>query len=254
MKVGAPYTCSVQILNVVDTAHDTLRVTGLSDTCTRPAATCRRGTSCRRRGWSSAARSPAPAGAARGRSADPYIGATECLLPFGTSITTKPFSHYTVQAGDFNLPNHQLTDTATLNWNNTCARIRSHDCTTDPQTATAGASALVQKLASSTATDIHNAAHQVVTAVAAGSTVHDFVTVTGQPGQPTPTGNVNIDWFLNGTCTGAPAANSGSIGPLNASGQFDATGFAFTVNSAGLPRVQGALRGRRDVPAVGRCL
>src|SRR4051812_18009129 len=31
VKIGGSYTCQVQILNVVDTAHDTLRVTGLSD-------------------------------------------------------------------------------------------------------------------------------------------------------------------------------------------------------------------------------
>ncbi len=74
----------------------------------------------------------------------------------------------------------------------------------------------------------------VVTAVAVGSTVHDFVSVTGQPGAPVPTGNVNVDWFLNGTCAGAPAATSGSVGPLDGAGHFDATGFAFTVNSAGL--------------------
>ena len=64
------------------------------------------------------ARSPARAGRG-GYGRGPVIGATECLLPFGTSITTKPFSHYTVQANDFNLPNHQLTDTATVNWNDT---------------------------------------------------------------------------------------------------------------------------------------
>ena len=45
---------------------------------------------------------------------------------------------------------------------------------------------LVQQLGSSTATDIHNAAHAVVTAVAVGTTVHDFVTVTGQPGKSDP--------------------------------------------------------------------
>ena len=43
---------------------------------------------------------------------------------------------------------------------------------------------------------------------------------------------MNIDWFLNGNCSGAAAVNSGSIGPL-VSGQLDATGFSFTVNSAG---------------------
>ena len=137
----------------------------------------------------------------RGR-LDPYVGATECLLPFNTSITTTAFSHYTVQAGDFNLPLHRLTDTASINWNNTCTFNPDNDCTTLPQIAGAGSSALVQKLQTATATDIHNAAHQTVTVVEARSTVHDFVTVTGQPNNPLPTGNVNIDWFLNGTAPG----------------------------------------------------
>ena len=30
-KVGDPYICSYQILNVVDTAHDTIKITGLTD-------------------------------------------------------------------------------------------------------------------------------------------------------------------------------------------------------------------------------
>src|SRR4051812_7038450 len=99
--------------------------------------------------------------------------------------------------------------------------------------------ASAQLLPSSTATQIHNPAHQIVTVMETGTTVHDFVAVTGQAGSPVPTGNVNVDWFLNGTCTGAPAANSGIVGPLNASGQFDATGFAFTVNSAGFRGFRG---------------
>jgi len=89
----------------------------------------------------------------------------------------------------------------------------------------------VTKLDSATATSIHNAAHQVVTAVERGSTVHDFVTVTGSG--PTPTGDVTVDWFLNGTCTGAPQANSGNIA-LDGTGRADATAFAFTVNNPGL--------------------
>src|SRR5215208_244323 len=31
VEVGDPYTCQLQVLNVVDTAQDVLRVTGLSD-------------------------------------------------------------------------------------------------------------------------------------------------------------------------------------------------------------------------------
>src|SRR5206468_2365250 len=41
-------------------------------------------------------------------------------------------------------------------------------------------------------TDIHNASHQVVTAVASGAMVHDFITVTGPS-----SGNVTVDWFTN---------------------------------------------------------
>ena len=36
-KIGDQYTCTVQVLNVVDSGHDTLRLTGLSDTVNRPA-------------------------------------------------------------------------------------------------------------------------------------------------------------------------------------------------------------------------
>ena len=177
-------------------------------------------------------------GSGAGTVASPYIGATECLLPFGSSIVTKTFSHYTVQAGDFNLPtitqlsapaavgatnvklertqllvgesftidpngpnpetrvatavgtagaggtgvsfatplnfahatgvrvdlfDHRLADGATITWNNTCTVDPDNDCTTNEQQNTAGASATVLKLASTTATAIHNAAHQVVT-------------------------------------------------------------------------------------------
>jgi hypothetical protein len=232
-KIGDPYTCSAQILNVVDTGGDTVRVSDLSDVVHSAGGDVTPGSIFASTGLVFTGAVACVGGSGAGTSADPYIGATSCLLPFGTSITTKPFSIYTVQPADFNLPNHQLTDTVTWAWNNTCVSDPDNDCTTGPQLATAGSSAVVQKLVSATSTDIHNAAHQVVTTVGAGSTVHDFVTVTGQPGQPPPSGNVNIDWFLNGDCTGNPAVNSGSIGPLDAAGTFDATGFAFTVNAAG---------------------
>src|SRR5262249_25032202 len=163
--------------------------------------------------------------------ASPYIGATSCLLPFGTIIQTNSHSFYTVQAGDVALPRARLTDTATLDWNNTCTAPNVQNCTTGAQTAQAGSSTQINQLTSSTATDIHNAQHQVVTGVRAGTTVHDFVTVTGQPNQPAPTGNVTVDWFTNNTCTGNPVQNSGPVGPLVAgagSSTFDATGFTFT--------------------------
>ena len=61
-----------------------------------------------------------------------------------------------------------------------------------------------------------------MTAVEAGATVHDSVTVTGAAA--TPSGNVTFDWFTNGTCAGAPASTSANVALAN--GQADATGFA----------------------------
>ncbi|HXL44340.1 MAG TPA: hypothetical protein VN960_09815, partial [Gaiellaceae bacterium] len=253
MKIGDPYTCQLQILNLVDTAQDTLKVSGFSDVVHAAGGDVASGNLMPTTGLVFTGAVSCTGGSGAGTAADPYVGATSCLLPFNTSIQTKPFSHYTVQANDFNLPNHQLADTASVSWNNTCT-APSPNCTTDPQEGTAGASALVLKLASATATDIHNAAHQVVTAVGVGSSVHDFVTVTGQAGSPVPSGNVNIDWFLNGDCSGQPAANSGSVGPLDGSGHFDATGFAFTVNAAGFRAFRGHYEGDGTyLPSDGAC-
>jgi uncharacterized repeat protein (TIGR01451 family) len=79
-----------------------------------------------------------------------------------------------------------------------------------------------------TSTQIHNAAHQVVTTVETGATVHDFVSVSGPA-----TGNVTIDWFTNNTCSGTPASNSGNLA-LAANGTVDAAGFAKGPLAAGL--------------------
>src|SRR5215208_8023100 len=169
VKIGDPYTCQVQVLNVVDTAGDTLRVTGLSDVVHSAGGNVATGNILPSTGLVFTGAVVCTGGTGTGTSLDPYIGATSCLLPFGSSIQTKPFSHYTVQAADFNLPLNRLTDTATVNWNNTCVSDPDLDCTTGPQSASAGASALVLKLPTTTATDIHNAAHQVVTVVEAGT-------------------------------------------------------------------------------------
>ena len=102
------------------------------------------------------------------------------------------------------------------------------NCVANPPDVPAQSSTTVQQLGSSTATQIHNAAHQVVTSATPGDVVHDFVTVTGQSGKPNPTGNVLVERFANTGCTGT-AANSTTV-PLDASGQADATGFSVTVS------------------------
>src|SRR5206468_4292252 len=67
----------------------------------------------------------------------------------------------------------------------------------------------VGKIASTTVTEIHNAAHAVVTSVPAGTTVHDKATVSG--GLGAPTGTVTFKWFTNGTCANTAAATSSTF-------------------------------------------
>src|SRR5262245_29161751 len=103
--VGSPFQCSYQVLNVADTAQDSLTITGLSDQVhsaggdvnsgnilpalqlifSSPSVTC-------------------VGGSGAGTQASPRVGATSCTLPFGTTIVTNTHSFYTVQAADFTLP------------------------------------------------------------------------------------------------------------------------------------------------------
>jgi len=76
----------------------------------------------------------------------------------------------------------------------------------------------IEAFNTTTTTDIHNASHNVVTTVEAGTTVHDFVSVTSSGG--TPTGTVTFDWFTNNTCTLAPASTSTPFA-LSGSGHAD---------------------------------
>jgi hypothetical protein len=232
--IGQPLMCAFQILNLVDGGQDTLQISNVTDVVNSAGGAVNSGNilGALQLVFSSPTVS-CTGGSGAGTAGSPYVGATQCTLPFGTSIQTNSFSHYTVQAADIQLPGHSLTDSATLGWNNTCTSPTVQNCTTGPQQASAGSATNVQQIPSTTATAIHNAAHAVVTTVDRGTTVHDFVTVAGLPGQPVPTGNVIVNWFLNGDCSGNPAATSGPVGPLDANGQFDATAFAFTVNSAG---------------------
>ena len=170
-------------------------------------------------------------------------------------------SFYTVQPADYNLPGHSLSDSASLAWHDLCDGTAAPgnpapgggNCNPDPPTNGAGSQTIINQLTSSTTTAIHNAAHSVVTSVPVGTTVHDLVNVIGSAGNPPPTGNVSVDWFLNGDCSGAPAVNSGSVGPLAPSGgsnaAFDATAFSFTVNTAGMRAFRGHYLGDPGNPA-----
>jgi hypothetical protein len=244
VKVGDPYSCSYAVRNILDAAEDTLTINGLTDivhaaggdvnsgnilgsveitTTTTPTGATPSGATCTATGGT-------------GVFPTPYTGVTSCTLPAGSRVNVLSFSHYVVQAGDFALFEHKLRDDAFLTWHDLCndpAGTGNTNCDPNPTPTSASSLATVTQLSSSTATDIHNAAHQVVTTVEVGSTVHDFVTVTGEAGKPNPSGNVTIDWFLNATCE-APAATTSAPIALDAAGQVDATGFAFTVMTPGM--------------------
>jgi hypothetical protein len=75
---------------------------------------------------------------------------------------------------------------------------------------------------------MHDATHSVVVQVPAGSTVHGKVTVTG--GSGTPTGNVLITYYANGSCSGT-GTNSSQV--ALSSGAVDVTGFSRKLNDPG---------------------
>jgi hypothetical protein len=228
VDVGAPYSCTFGIQNDVDESQDTLRITGLSDVVhafNGNVSSAPNFLSFVGLVFGGSGTVTCVGGSGSGTVGNPYVGATSCTLTFGATVQTTGFSYYGVQGGDYNLPNHTLTDTATLTWNNTCA-FPGDNCTTANQTKTAEGSAVVQLLQSSTATTIHDANHQPVTAVPTGTVVHDFVSVTGQPQQPTPTGNVLIERFSNRSCSGAVAGST--TVPLTANGTVDAANFTYS--------------------------
>src|SRR5437879_2152488 len=145
------------------------------------------------------------------------VGQTLCTLPPGGKlVTATPFAFHKTTGADADNAN-PLTDDATLTWQDSCSG-HEDNCPVGNQSATSGSQTLIKKLPSSTTTFIHNAQHQVVTAVQAGTVVHDLVIVEGPAGGPVPTGNVTVDWFTNGDCSGTPNSTSAPT-PLNSNGR-----------------------------------
>src|SRR2546422_2657909 len=88
---------------------------------------------------------------------------------------------------------------------------------------------------------MHNASHNVVVAVPAGTTVHDKATVSGSFG--TPTGTVTFTFFTtSSTCTGTSVASgtvtldaSGVAHPSASQGPLSAGSYSFIAHYNGDP-------------------
>src|SRR5262249_31161988 len=68
----------------------------------------------------------------------------------------------------------------------------------------------VGKADTTLSTDIHDAAHNVITSAALGDTVHDSATLSGKVGTITPTGSVSFTFYPNGSCTAGTGSSAGS--------------------------------------------
>src|SRR5215831_14987100 len=104
-KIGQAYVCSAQVSNIIDEGHDTIEVTDLNDTVNSAGGTVPSGSIFGTVGliFSGSGTVTCVGGSGAGTAGSPYVGATDCQLTFGAVITTTNFTHYTVQAGDFNI-------------------------------------------------------------------------------------------------------------------------------------------------------
>src|SRR4051794_5466643 len=236
-NVGQPYSCSYTIRNNVDDASDTLTVNGLTDvvhsaggdiSSNNVFSQLRFAVGPFLPGFSAPPSCTGGTGfSGTGTEANPWVGATTCRLPFGSRLNILSFSFYTVTAADFNLAGHKLTDAAQLTWHDLCndpVGTGNSNCSANPPTVAAASQTVVTQQSATTATQIHDASHNVVTVVPAGTTVHDSVSVTAPVGSPVPTGNVTLDWFTNSSCEGNPSSTSGNFPLVN--GSVDAMAFA----------------------------
>jgi hypothetical protein len=259
-KIGAPVFCTYTIRNNSDDFGDTMLAHSVIATAQGAGGSVISGNVFSSLQW---VFTPAPGdpgaptctgGSGLGTALSPRVGATSCNLPDEARIQSLSFTFYTAQPADFTLPGDILPMLADYAAADLCDAPGTENCPVADLTVGVNSQTAIVKRDSATATQIHNAAHQPVTTVEVGSTVHDFVSVTSTDGGPVPAGNVNIDWFLNGDCSGAPAANSGSIGPLDAAGNLDATGFNFTVGSTGMRAFRAHYEGSGSYePSDGDC-
>jgi hypothetical protein len=160
--VGQPYRCSYSVQNTVDDAQDTLTISGLNDTVHAAGGDVSSGNIFSSLAFDNAGTSATCSGpglTGTGTVADPWTNASKCTLPFGSGINVHSTSHYSVQAGDFTLPGHALTDSASMTWNDLCDGFGAGpipgggNCSSNPPPVGAASQTIVTQLPSTTSTE-----------------------------------------------------------------------------------------------------
>jgi len=211
-KVGDPYLCLYVITNNQDTAHDSLTFNSVVDTVQAFGGGVSQGNILSSLTWHLSGGAFCDGIPVNG--SGQVTSGGKCTLPYLATASSDLHSQYSPTGADYvNLPQHTLRDTVQLTWRDTCVPSdgtpASSNCVANTDFfPTTGSQSLIQQLDSIVWTEVHTPQEQAVIVVAAGTTVHDFVTVTGEPGKPNPSGNVTIDWFLNSVCSGSPQSKS----------------------------------------------
>ena len=207
MNVGDPYSCEVEIDNLSQASHASVRVTSLTDVVFAAGGSQTQVYPINSSSFSGQGGLILTGGAA--------CDATGCTVPFGGTLTTPFFSHYAAQVADF----PQLNDQATYTWNEICATSIVSGCSSATNNSQATASAAINPIPTTTTTSINSGGVGGVSAVAAGSSVTDSVTVANTiQNQPPPTGNVTVSFYGTIDCSGNPL-DAASTDPLDGNGQ-----------------------------------
>ena len=245
INVGDPYSCEVELDNTAQASHASVRVTSLQDVVLAAGGSQTQVYAINSSSFSLQGGLILTGGAT--------CDATGCTVPFGGTLSTPFFSHYDATVADF----PQLNDQATYTWNEICDTSQTPGCSETANHNQATASADINPLDTQTVTTIHDAGHNAVTSVPIGSTVHDFVSVTDVlPNEPAPQGNVTVDFFSNGSCSGEVPDETSAPTPLDPNGQADVTSFTQTLTAAGQVSFQAHYAGGANGafnPSVGAC-
>src|SRR6187551_2638911 len=161
VKLTESYTCAYRVIN---SDPDTVRIVSYKDEVTSPPANPAKSSGEIMPSLSLVVTSGTATcnGSGSGTSLNPYVNSTECILQPGAVVDSQPFSFYQPNGADYlaTAPGHQLTDVVTVGFFDTCNNSPT-GCNSVNQASNQGAAAATMlPLVSSTATTIHNAAHQ----------------------------------------------------------------------------------------------